>query len=71
MVVVVDINGLSRNMGHNIMDDYKGLVRMTLDSHEHFIAVLNGIFNASDLEKQYTWLRVMGLMETWDIITIL
>ncbi len=50
--------------------DYEGLVRMTLDSHEHFVALLNGVFITSDLEKHHTWLHVMGLMETWDITTV-
>lgn len=52
------------------MDDYEGIVRMTIDSHEHFIAVLNGTFDVSDLKKQYTWLHIMGLIETWDIVTL-
>lgn len=53
------------------MDDYEGLVRMTVDNHEHFIALLNGVFIVrSDLEKHYTWLHVMGLIETWDLVTL-
>lgn len=55
---------------YDVNKDYEDLVRITLDSHEHFIALLNGVFIVrGDLEKQHTWLHVMGLMETWDIMT--
>lgn len=52
------------------MDDYEGIVRMSIDNHEHFIALLNDVIIVRYVfEKRYTWLHVMGLIETWDIIT--
>lgn len=52
------------------MDDYEGIARMSIDNHEHFIALLNDVITVRYMfEKRYTWLHVMGLIETWDIIT--
>lgn len=54
-----------------MIDDYEGIVRMSIESHEHFIALLSGkIIIRNEPEMRYTWLHVMGLIETWHITTL-
>lgn len=69
MVVVVDINGFSRDMGYNTMTDeyYKYCAldmaeqRSNSDLHRRFQRY-------QDETKVPIWLQDMGLWETWDII---
>lgn len=54
-----------------MIDDYEGIVRMSIEGHEHFIALLSGkIIIRNEPEMRYTWLHVMGLIETWHITTL-
>ncbi len=69
MVVVVDINGFNRNVGHNIMDD-------EIYRHNAFDIVEDGVTDdihrrfqrCQDETKVPIWLQDVGLWETWDII---
>ena len=46
---------------------YRELVRMTVNSQKHFTAlVMHG--NQNHNIKYGTWLHLMGLIETWDIV---
>ncbi len=76
---MVTINGLSRNMGHDMLIDregqYRNLVDNTVIRQEQFVSSLKTGCRRYDCHHYYskhwkhdTWLRLMGLMETWDVI---
>jgi len=47
--------------------EYRQVVNETLRSHEFYVATV--LYYRSDMAtKNLTWLRLMGLMETWDMI---
>ncbi|KKL04964.1 hypothetical protein LCGC14_2610840 [marine sediment metagenome] len=69
----------NRNMGHNIMIDkeneYRRLVDITIASQEQFVNALktgcrryDGHHYYSKQWKHDTWLLVLGLIETWDMV---
>jgi len=77
---MVTINGLSRNMGHDMLADneetYRELVDIIVVNREQFVNVLKiecrkynhyNHYNYCKQWKRETWLRLMGLIETWDM----
>jgi len=66
---VVTTYGLNGDMGHNIMIDkkYREIVNETLRSREYYIDTVM-FYRPDGNSKNYAWLRLLGLMETWDMI---
>ena len=71
--------GLNRNMGLKSMIDkeneYRRLVDITVDSQEQFVHALKTGCRRYDRHHYYstqwkhdTWLHLMGLIETWDMV---
>lgn len=70
--------GLNRHMVRNIMDrenEYRRLVEITIDSQEQFVSALktgcrryDHFYYYSKQWKHDTWLHLMGLIETWDMV---
>lgn len=46
---------------------YRELVRMTVSSQKHFTALVMHGRHSHNI-KYGTWLHLMGLIETWDIV---
>ncbi len=69
MGVVVDINGISRDMDHSMTnDDYE---RITHSERSSIIGGAGFLKLYADLSESplhhHVWLRIVGLMETWDM----
>jgi len=51
-------------------EEYRQLVRMTLDSQKHFTFLIT--HNRHDQDSYHvrrgTWLHLVGLIETWDMV---
>ncbi len=47
--------------------EYRDLVRMTLDSQKHFTSLLMHD-HPDEHVKHGTWLHLVGLIETWDMV---
>ena len=67
---MVTINGVSRNMGHDMLIDneetYRELVRTTSEYREYFASYLKHS-PAEKYKRRLIWLRLLGLIETWDM----
>ncbi len=46
---------------------YRKVVNETLGSHDYYMATVLH-YRPDGNSKNYAWLRLMGLIETWDII---
>ncbi len=47
--------------------EYRDLVRMTLDSQKHFTSLLM-YDHPNERVRHGTWLHLVGLIETWDMV---
>ncbi len=74
---MVTTGGVNRDMVLYMIDRedvYRRLVGITIDSQEQFVSALKTGCRRYDQHhyyskwwKHHTWLRLMGLIETWDI----
>ena len=65
---MVTINGVSRNVGHDMLVDneetYRELVRTTSRHREHLANYLKHS-PAEKYKRRLIWLRLVGLVDTW------
>ncbi len=69
---MVSADGSNRNMGHSIMTDenYRQIIETEIDFTAYHLFILDRPIQTAypDCKKWSSWLILMGLIETWDII---
>lgn len=66
---MVNSCGLDGNVGHEMTDDdkiYREIVKMDVHNIDNYAYYLTR--NEYEPIHHHTWLQLMGLMETWDIV---
>lgn len=64
--------GFNGNMGYDMLVDneemYREFTRMTSEFRAHHVSLLLVRASRNRHNRHLSWLRLMGLMETWDMI---
>ena len=59
------VNNLMTVLDNMNEDEYRYLVNLIVDHREHYILLMETGFEDT---KHRTWLHLLGLLETWNII---